>query len=138
MSKYEFIKTQHIVPVKKTYKWTYEVGYNGESKSLDINVYPYTVEEKLELQTATKQAQLKLKNSEITIKEQGGRELQEVADRSALYILKKEDETITIEQIQKMPAEVKTDLMYLALEFEGFKRDDLEGQSKKVVDEFQK
>jgi len=138
MGKYDFIKTEHVVPVKKTYDWTYEIGYGGETKTISINVYPYTVEEKLELQTATKKAQDLMKSTVAENNEKGAQELQEITDKSAWYILKKDSDDVQLETVKKLPTEVKTDIMYMALEFEGFKRETLEAQSKKAVDELQK
>ena len=59
MSKYEFIKTSNIVSKAKIVKLEYDQDYSGEIKTLEVKVYPYTVAEKLLIQTSTKQARIR-------------------------------------------------------------------------------
>lgn len=127
MGKYDFIKTENIVSVHKVLKLEYEAGYSGSKKELIVKVYPYTVEEKLNL--ANLNEQLKAAKTDEEIKSYS----EELNIKSALYVLQKDDEEADEEVVKKLPAEWINKLTYKALEFEGFEENQLKDLAKKEI-----
>jgi len=133
IGKYDFIKTENIVSVHKLLKLEYEKDYSGQKQELLVKVYPYTVEEKLELTNLNKKLQKLLKQDNYDEKEV---EIlnEEIMIKSALYVLKKDDPSVDEEIVKKMPKDWRIKLSYKALEFEGFEEDQLKKLSKKEID----
>jgi len=135
MSKYDFIKSRNIVPVHKVYTWEYEVDYEGKVEKLEMKIYPFTVEEKLKIQTMSEDGSKLYKSKNPEERARGEKMLADSAELSALTILKKDDPEITAETIARLPSYVKTDIFYMALEFEGIKREVIEEKVKKEISE---
>lgn len=131
MSKYAFIKDTNIVPVHKTLKLTYEEDYSGESKTLEVNIYPYTVEEKLYIKNVSEEATVLLKSENKEDVEAGNKKSEENLYHSSLVILKKDDKDITLDIIKKMPVTWLNEIIMSALEFEGIDRKELEKLAEK-------
>ena len=137
LGRFDFIKTENIVPIHKTYVWKYEQGYNGQIKELKFNIWPYLLEEKLEVQSLTKKMTA-LSNGTESEKEQSLEMANEIINKAAYYILKKEDKDVSMETVEKIPTDVKNELMLTALEFEGFTREQMDDAAKKAINVLQK
>ena len=133
MGKYDFIKTENIVSVHKLLKLEYEKEYTGEKQELLVKVYPYTVQEKLELSNLNDALKKLLDDDNADAKEV---ELlnEELNYKSAFYILRKDDKEITEDIIKKLPKDWINKLVYKTLEFEGFTEEQLNSLSKKEID----
>jgi len=131
MGKYEFIKNKNIVSVHKTLKLSYEEDFNGETKEIEVRIYPYTVEEKLEISNMAEEAQALSKSENKEDIEKAKKLYDRIATLSAYYILKKDDKDIDEETVNKMPNEWLNQIATKALEFEGITKDKLESNQKK-------
>lgn len=133
MGKYDFINTANIVPLPKTLVYKYQDGYEGMEKEITFKIYPYTVEEKLEMQNKNKliRGHLDTKTEEGTTK--ANKLLEELGYTSAYYVLKKEDKDIKMETIKKLPISLIDEIAFKALEFEGITKDSIKEQSKKEL-----
>ena len=132
MSKYEFIKTSNIVSQAKTLTLKYDQDYSGELKTLDVNVYPYTVEEKLHLQNMHKESEKLTKEGNI---EEANKKQEAATYESAFMVFKKDDKEVTLEIVKKMPTDWLTKVIYKALEFEGVTEKQIEAQLTKKLQE---
>ena len=127
MSKYDFIKDRNVVQTHNNLQLKYEVDYSGEIKTIDVKIYPYTVEEKLLIKTKTEN----IEQLQKTNPEQAEKLAEENLYESVLYILKKDDNGATIEHVRSMPMAWLNDLTFAALEAEGITREQLKEISEK-------
>lgn len=132
MGKYEFIKTANIVPIRKVLELEYEDGYGGEIKKLKINVYPFTVEEKITYKNMEEEIKL-LKDSEDEKNKKLSVSMSEDLSYQMCYdIIKKDDKEATLEIIKKFPINWISEIIFKALEFEGVSKEDIEKVTKDV------
>lgn len=132
MSKYEFLKSESIIPLHKTLSLEYEKGYNGELKTVEFNVYPFTVKEKLEIQNMYNKAKKLLESKSKKDKEDGIELSKDIDDKSTYFILRKDDPETTMDIVKKLPIKWKEKLMLKAMEFEGVSPEDAIAQKKEV------
>ncbi len=132
MSKYDFIKDKNIVPVHKKLVLKYEADYSGNEQELEINVYPFTVKEKLQFKNESTEA-TKLMKSKNVISKKSGEELMLTATYNSVFaVLKKDDKDITIDIVKKMPDSWYDKIIFKSLEFEGITEEQIKSSKKEV------
>jgi hypothetical protein len=134
MGKYDFIRKDGVVPVRKKLVLQYEENYGGEIKDFEVNVYPYTVEEKLTLQTLADEAG---KLIEGTPEQQkiAGEKYKEYNKLAVYYVLKKDDPEVSEDIIDNIPSDWVNEIVYTALEFEGISKEAMKEKAKKAISE---
>ena len=131
MGKYDFIKDKHIVPVHKNLSLEYEADYNGKTETIDVRVYPYTVEEKLKFKNKNDEGSKLMESKDEKEKEHGIDLVQEATYEAVFDVLKKDDNEITLDHIKKMPESWLDKIIFKALEFEGITEEQIKDKSKK-------
>lgn len=131
MGKYDFIKDKNIVAVHKNLSLEYESDYSGKTETIDIRVYPYTVEEKLKFKNKNDEGSKLMESSDENEKKQGTDMIQEATYEAVFDVLKKDDKDVTLEHVKKMPEAWLDKIIFKALEFEGITEEQIKEQTSK-------